>query len=62
MSALPRPVLERPKKTEPLRPFIYSVRLSEDEIARLNRFIRSSERTASDVFRDALTEYLERYE
>ena len=43
------------------RPHVYSVRLSDDEIRVLNQMVRDSERTISEIIRDAIGEYVERY-
>lgn len=55
-----RPVLEGPPHPEPPK-HVYSVRLSRVEVAALNEHVRRTGQRASDVFRDALAEYLERY-
>ena len=55
-----RPVLDRPNEGQALR-HVYSVRLSPSEVEALNQIVRRTGRRASDVFRDALAEYMDRY-
>lgn len=53
-----RPVVARPP-TDPKR-LVFSVRLGDNDVAKLNRVIRETGRTASEIFRAALAEYMER--
>ncbi len=57
-----RPVVARPGIVSPSKgrkQFVYSVRLGDTEIAQLNKVVRKTGRTASDIFRAALAAYME---
>lgn len=52
--------LVKPNEDEPLRQHVVSIRLSDDELERLNGRVRASGLTASDIIRYALEAYDER--
>lgn len=53
-----RPAVARATQPKQLR-HVYSVRLDSVELEALNRHVRATGRSASDIFREALREYLE---